>query len=140
MITITMIKNELVPMMWPLIAPLLSLAIDKSNGELTLEDLESKILYNEMAVATISRDGQVIACVTFEQREFESGKRILHVATAGGESAAEWIDEMDKLCEQLAKKYNCQEIYIIGRPGWVKTLKHLDYTLVHTVISRKVGG
>lgn len=140
MIKVTLLKKELVDMMWVTVGPLLSKAVDHSNGELSIDQLKDLITSGEMALATIIEDGVTIAAVTFEQREFKSGKRILHVATAGGESASKWIDEVDDLCEALAKKYNCQEVYIIGRQGWARTLKHLDYCLVHTVISRKVGA
>ena len=136
---ISIVPYNLLPIVWDDVKSMVKLAIDKSNGELTIDDLYAKLLSKSMLLVTVHVDGKSVAALTMEQREFDSGKRILHVATAGGEMASEWIEEVNELCDQIAIKYNCEEIYIIGREGWVRKLKHLNYSVVHTVISRKVG-
>lgn len=123
---------------WDEISPLLSLAIDYSNGELDLESVKSRINSGEVMVAAVFNDGNLIAAVTFEQVVFETGKRVLNIQLAGGTDIDLWFDGVENLANALAERYLCDDIYIIGRKGWVRKMKSLGYTEVHTVLRKEV--
>lgn len=123
---------------WDEIEPFMQKAIDESNAELNLDAIKRKIDDRELLVATIFKDKDLIAAVSFEVTVFESGKRVLHINLAGGEHMDLWYADIDELATQLAKKQNCSEVYIVGRKGWERQLKHRGYKHVHTIISREV--
>lgn len=135
---VSAIKPENVVFMWPVIKSMLERAISHSNGEITSEDILKRSIEGEILIVTISVKAKVVAAIAIEQRNFNSGKRILNLTLVGGDEMASWMDKFSEVANNLAKDYNCDEIYIVGRPGWTRTLKRLGFETVHTVVSRKV--
>lgn len=132
------IKKEIVPIVWPVVLPMLEAPIEHSNGELCIQDMFDRICNGELLLLTIQENEKVVAAVTIEKREFASGKSILNVTTAGGSDMHLWMKLLDTTLNRLAKDYDCEEIYIVGRPGWERMLKNIGYGKVHTVVSKKV--
>lgn len=139
MITIAALKVPMVPLLWDQIVPMLELPIEHSNGELSVEGMYERIMDDQMLVLTIYVENKLSACVTVEKKEFATGKTTLNCTTVGGSDMNEWMDQLNDVLEGLAKDYGCEEIYIVGRPGWERMLKKLNYKKIHTVVSRKVG-
>lgn len=136
---VSAIKKEMIPVMWPLVEEHLQRAIDQSNGELDKDDVFSRMVRGNMLLITLSRQTDIVAALALEQRDFDSGKKVLNITLAGGSESDNWIDKMDEVTQQLGKDYGCDEIYIVGRAGWVRKLKRIGYGIVHTVVSKKVG-
>jgi hypothetical protein len=139
MITIAALKAPMVPILWDKIVPMLEGPIEHSNNELSVEGILEDIMDERMLLLTISKDRELVACITVEQKTFVTGKKILSATTAGGTGMSEWVEELNNVLELLAKDYGCDDIYIVGRPGWEKALNKLNYKKIHTVVSRKVG-
>lgn len=123
---------------WDEVSPFIQKAVDESNGELTIEDIKEKVARKEIIIATVFDNAQLAAAVSFELITFPSGKRTLHIQCAGGGDMSDWFEDMDKIANELAKKHDCSDIYIIGRKGWERQLKGLNYKHAHTIISREV--
>lgn len=138
-ITISLVAPDMVNLIWHSVGKFIQLAVDESNGELTADKIKERLINQEMALATIHDGDKVLSGVTFEMRTFDSGKRVLNICTAGGEAMDAWVPLVDNLADELAIKHGCEDVYIIGRAGWLRTLKQRGYGHVHTVISRKVG-
>jgi hypothetical protein len=140
-IVISAINTDMAEVIWPTMRPFIEMAIGKSNGELDIEETYQKIMINELLpLAVMEKEtGKLLAVVTLERRTFESGKAVLNIMTAGGEEVDQWFEEVLDIAEKLAKEQGCEDVYIIGRPGWKRKLNHLGYGVVHTVLSKKVG-
>lgn len=138
MITITLPKLEHIVAHWNQIAPFLEKGIEFSNGEICIESIKEKLIDREIMLSVVFKDEQMIAAVTFEQITFDTGKRVLNIQLAGGDYLDEWFAQMEQLANDLAKHYSCEDIYIIGRKGWVKQMKRLGYSEVHTVLHKEV--
>jgi hypothetical protein len=125
---------------WHEIEPLLELAIDKSNGELDMQSIKSRIDEKKIALCTIFDTDQkkLIAVLTFDMFTFDTGMKVLNIQCAGGERLDEWIDQVDEIANSMAKRHNCNKIYIIGRNGWARKLRERKYEHAHTVLSREV--
>jgi hypothetical protein len=136
--TVAAIKPENVVFMWPIVKSMLARAIAHSNGELEIDDILKRSIDGEILIVTISQEEEVVAAIAIEQRTFNSGKRILNLTLVGGNEMVNWMDKFSEIANNLAKDYKCDEIYIVGRPGWTRTLKRLGFETVHTVVSRKV--
>lgn len=139
MINIAYVKPEMVDMIWPQVENMVELAVAESNDECSADEIKFKLEQSIMLMATITIDNKIVAALTFDTRVFDSGKKVLLIITAGGTLLSEWMDAVDKVTTELAKRQGCSELYIIGRKGWLRTLKDIGYTHVHTVLSKKVG-
>lgn len=139
MINVSYVKPEMVDIIWPQVENMVELAVAESNEECSADEIKFKLEQSIMLMATITKDGKIVAALTFDTRVFESGKKVLLITTAGGTLLAEWMDAVDKVTMELAKRQGCSELYIIGRKGWLRTLKDVGYSHVHTVLSKKVG-
>jgi hypothetical protein len=137
-LVISAIAKELLALVWPKVCPMIESAINHSNGELSIGSVYDKINKSEILLLTISKDGDIIATLTIDKRDFDSGKRIMSVVTAGGSDMRLWIVEVNETLMKLAKEHGCEEIYITGREGWVKVLNEIGYKKIHTTVSMKV--
>ncbi|QVJ07749.1 hypothetical protein S1R3Y_000041 [Vibrio phage vB_ValP_VA-RY-3] len=123
---------------WDEVLPFIQKAVDESNGELSADEVKRRVELKEVIIATIFDNGGLIAAISFELITFPSGKKVLNIQGAGGSDMADWFEDIDKLANELAKKHDCTDVYIIGRKGWERQLKDLNYKHVHTVIGREV--
>lgn len=123
---------------WDEIAPFIQLAVYESNGELTLESVRLKVEAKEIAIATVYSDDQLVAAISFDIIDFESGLRVLNIQCAGGTFMDDWFEQVEAISNSLAKQHNCSKVYIIGRAGWVRKMKHLGYSVAHTVLTKEV--
>ena len=123
---------------WGEISSLLQKAIDYSNGEIDVNILHQRINEGAVMVAVVFDSRKLVAVSTFEQIEFDTGKRVLNIQLAGGENVESWFEHIEALAYSLAKRYECDDVYIIGRKGWVKKMKHLGYSEVHTILHKEV--
>lgn len=137
-VVISAAKPEMVEMLWHIVGPMLDRAVQHSNGELDLEVIKEQLIAKEMLLLLVNREDKIIAAFALERRDFDTGKSVLVVTTAGGEGLEDWKEELDKVLNSLAKEHGCEDIYIVGRAGWVRSLKHIGYSVCHTVVSRKV--
>lgn len=133
------IEPTMVDIIWPGIKHMIQVAIDESNGEFTLEGIKDDLESKKLLAAVVTLDNKALACVVFDKRTFDSGKKVINIMTAGGELLELWVDDVLRKAEQLAIQEQCDEVYIIGRKGWLRTLKGKGYNHVHTVVSKKIG-
>lgn len=133
------IPAPMIPILWDDIEPFLLMALEHSNGELDIDILRERIMSQEMLVVLVNVGDVIKAALTVEIRNFDTGKNTMILTTGGGTDMHLWIDEFSQLADDLARDKNCDEIYIIGRPGWKKVLKDYGFGVCHTVLSRKVG-
>jgi sulfur relay (sulfurtransferase) DsrF/TusC family protein len=123
---------------WDIIVPLIEKGVNYSHGELTSALVYQKLMNRELTLLVAFEDKAVIAALTLEQFEFETGKRVLNIQLAGGEGLSKWFHQMDQIINDIAKQYNCSQVYIIGRRGWVRALSSLGYNEAHTVLHKEV--
>lgn len=138
MIMVAIPRIEVVNECWGEILPFINKAIEYSHDELTPEVVLSKINSNELMLAVVYEDEKLIACVTFEQVNFDSGKRVINIQLAGGENVDAWFEEIERIAVDLAKVQGCSHVYIIGRNGWGRKMKPLGYSPIHTIFSKEV--
>jgi hypothetical protein len=127
MIEIAIPTTEILEETWSIIEPFVQRAINESHGELSMDVIKDKMRRKELLIATIFDDANLIAVCSFEIINFESGKRVLSIHTAGGEGHELWYKDIDKMANELAKVHDCSQVYIIGRKGWQITEMYLAH-------------
>lgn len=136
---IAAVKPEFVDIMWRDLKPLINMAIDHSNGELDIDGMKQMAIDGDILILTIYEDKNLVAVLTLERRDFQTGKSIVNITTAGGADIHLWMDDALAVIEELAKEQGCTEIYIVGRPGWQRMLKARNFKTIHTTVCRKIG-
>ena len=134
------VKRDFVDIIWPLSAPLIKMAVDSSNNEMDLDLLKEDLLDESKILINVMLNDKITASIILEQLTFASGKRVLNICCAGGANMDLWADKVTEAGIALCKDYRCEELYIIGRQGWVKFLKKKGYKLIHSTLSLKVDN
>ena len=132
------IPSAMIPILWDEVEHLLALAIEYSSDELNLDILRERLLDERMLLVLVNIGEEIVAAITVEIKDFDTGKRAMFLTTVGGEKMEIWMEEFSELADELASDKGCDDIYIIGRPGWAKALKKYRFGVCHTVLSRKV--
>lgn len=135
---ISKIERKMIPLMWPILEPHISSAVEHSNGELTVGKLYDEIMSGILTLFTICERGELLSVVTFERRKFDSGKEALFIVTAGGKDHEKWVEDIIAEANQVAKNSNCTDIYIIGRAGWKKSISKFGFKPAHVAFTREV--
>lgn len=123
---------------WDELYAFLKLAVDHSNGEIDEVSCKNHVEDGDLLVAAVYDDQTLVAVVAFELLLFITGKRALNIQLAGGASLDDWFERIDEVSNLLAKARDCSEVYIVGRAGWQRKLKHLGYKVAHTVLHKEV--
>ena len=123
---------------WDELYAFLKLAVDRSNGELDEVSVKNQVEDGDLLVAAVYNYQTLVAVVAFELLLFTTGKRALNIQLAGGASLDDWLERIDEVSNMLAKARECSEVYIVGRAGWQRKLKHLGYKVAHTVLHKEV--
>ena len=138
-ILISAIKPATIPLLWDVVAPMLEKAIVHGNGETSLEIMLERFAEETMLLVVVHEGDEIIAAMTIEMRDFDTGKKVLVLSNCGGDRMHIWLQQVSDVMDELAKERGYDEIYLIGRPGWKRELVKHGYGLCHMVMSKKVG-
>jgi hypothetical protein len=139
LITVAAIKPDMVDMLWPLVSPMIEMAIEHSNNELSLKQIKNAIIDEQMLLLVVYEAELIVATLTLERRDFDTGKSVINITTAGGADLHIWMDKVLLIIDELAREQGCDEVYIVGRAGWARALKTRGFRTLHTTVGRKVG-
>lgn len=125
-------------MVYPFASKFIESACEYSCGEVTEANIYEQIVAGECSLVLMYKEDKIVAALTAEVRTCPSGKRLLALSTVGGELMDEWLEELKNTARQWAIDSDCEDIYIIGRPGWERMLKQFNFSKAHTVMSCSV--
>lgn len=110
-------------MWWPLLAPWVERAIERSSADLTLDDVRDQAS-DGSAWGFLVIDGSAVigGYVTRTERE-RSGRRVVRLLAGGGERFDEWMDDALALMRRQARMFDCSHLVAGGRRGWVRRLR-----------------
>lgn len=137
-ISITAVKPAIINIIWGTIEHHIQAAIDESNGELDIDNIKRRAMNSEVLIVIVRDGDDILAALAAETRSFDTGKKVFHIMTAGGERMVDWLPDIDEAFSKIAKGLGCNEIYIIGRPGWTRAVKKIGYELVHTTLCKRI--
>lgn len=133
----SILNPAMIDTVWPSIEPYLIDAIEESAGELIVSDLKRRIEDTTAIALCVLDDTNLLAVGLLERITFPSGKVVLGVIALGGVEMSKWVDEFDSALIKIMEEQGCNEIRIVGRPGWVKVLKSLGWESTHVILSKR---
>lgn len=135
---IAALPQTLIEPMWNSVVPHLERVIELVADETSLDSIFQKSLSGEMLIILICEGASIIAAVTAEIRIYDSGFKALHIPQLGGDKFFEWRDQLDSVLNAIAKDFNCSQLRIVGRRGWIKALKDLGWEEQYVVLKKEV--
>jgi hypothetical protein len=128
MYTIAAIPEELLELAWPEAAPHIKKATDLSHGEATVETVKKRVFEGSAILLVVYKEGKIIAAITGEVREFDTGVRALFWPIIGGTEMDLWFDPMYDAMLTVAKAMGCTEMRGIAvRNGWLRRLRNYGW-------------
>jgi len=123
---ISALKIELLDIVWPSVEEHIAMACDKSNGEVSSEEIKDMAKKGHVLILTISEETNIVATVILETKQFLNGKKsskgcLLQVVLECLSGLTSWM----LLLMILLESKKCDEIYITGREGWVKSIEEI---------------
>lgn len=108
-------------------------ALDKSDGELAIQDIFVRLEDGRMGLIDIHNKA---ACVV----EFMDYPQIraLRVVALGGHDMDEWLDELLDYLYRWAKENKMNRVEHMGRKGWGRALKNYGYKERYTFMARDI--
>lgn len=112
------------------IRELLQQAIDRSEGDYLMEDIEQFLVEGKMQLWTTASSAAVTEVICYPRN------KVVLVLLAAGD-LQEICDTVPQV-EAFAKAVGASRISMCGRRGWVKPLAELGFKEAHTGVSREV--
>lgn len=124
------IRRDQIDAYWPTVEPLLEMALEHGDGDLTIEDVYSDLM-DGTQILLIAYNQGIKAAITME---IVTGRRSrwLNVVLCGGEDSDEWLEEWKEAAEQIAEEQEAS-LMVTGRRGWLKKLKPFGFKEAYTV-------
>lgn len=140
-INIVPVPPEYVNSVWEDIAPLLEKALNRSNGELGLEDVYKCLIEATMQAGLCVVDHELAAVIVTEIVDYPK-KRAVRLILGGGSHLHEWAPALDDAMQARAEEVGADLIEIWGRPGWMRFLNNFwDHAKTRAVVmTRRVHG
>jgi hypothetical protein len=124
--------------MWPLLQSFVAAALVHTQGEMGPLDVCERAMNGAMQLWVIAEQDKLHGVAVTEVIEFPQITS-LRIVTLSGERFAEWKGELDQRLEQFAHVVGAGRIEAVGRPGWARSLRALNYKPTYVIVTRLVG-
>lgn len=123
--------HDQIPYVWDRVKDHLQRGIDKGS-DYTLEEVLEKLCKREMQL-WVSWNGDIEAALV---TSIETSKqcKFCVLAVGGGDNLEGWMHYLSEI-EDWARRHDCEELRIYGRPGWARVL---DFDMRYTAMSKKL--
>jgi hypothetical protein len=115
---IVLIPPLLIDVMWSQMKTHVDRAIKEAHGDMCEENLKARLRSGEELALAVIEDDKVVALGIITVRTLDTGRRVLYVASLGGDHMEDWFDAGYSILKQLEAQQNCDGIRACGRPGW----------------------
>jgi hypothetical protein len=129
---------ELFPAVWAIAEPWLREALAMNRQHLvTSQDLRLGIEAGDYGLFLMRNRGDMIAAaavVSFGQRPSDGGPYLALMA-CGGSGLEDWISDLVSNLKRVGRAAGCDEVMVLGRPGWRRVLAPYGAEEVSTILS-----
>ena len=135
--TLRGIPVHLLSRFWPYAVPYIKRALDRTAGEITIDDLH-RFAKDALIQLWLVHDGtRIIGAVTTEIVHFPTRNR-LRVLTLGGTNVDLWADALDRKLQEWALTNKCDGIEAYVRKGGVSIMRARGYRHKTSMVWRPI--
>ena len=126
---------------WQNILPYIERALERGNGDFTPEYIMGRVVDGDYQLwaGIDTGDIQFVAVTRLEYFE-SSEKTVCLVMWLAGKNMTDWFEQVTAEIESWAITRGCNELRIIGRPGWERVGKQEGFRKTHTILAKQLGG
>jgi hypothetical protein len=137
MYDMTGVPSHEVPYIWDRVAHFIQAALDRTEGELDLSDIQTAILDRDMQLWVLLDGKELIGAVVTQIIPYPKKKACRIVAMGGDVSG--YFDDIDELLSTWAGELGCDRMEIVGRKGWTRAIRHLGYNEAYSYVTKTLG-
>tara|TARA_R110002020_G_scaffold181255_1_gene376013 strand:+ start:410 stop:841 length:432 start_codon:yes stop_codon:yes gene_type:complete len=134
-------EPQYIDVLWPHVGPLLSKAIERTIGEISLEDVKEwlKEQRQQLWVIVDEEEREVIGAFTTEIYIYPNQKHLRgHLWGTKKNTLKKWMDSWSEPVEKFCKENNISHIETAGRDGWTRALQSKGYKKYYTVLVKEL--
>ena len=134
-------EPQYIDVLWPYVGPLLNKAIDRTIGEINLEDVKDwlKEERQQLWVIVDEQEQEIIGAFTTEIYIYPNQKHLRgHLWGTKKNTLKKWMDSWSEPVEKFCKENNISHIETAGRDGWTKALQSKGYKKYYTVLVKEI--
>jgi len=124
MIEVTRIPNQVLPVLWGSIQPLIEEAFEVGPRDETPADIAMAALRDECQIWVIAdtSNGDYLAALVTKLIQYPTG-RVLTLCYCSGRALKTWKDKLEERMIEFARHHECKAVDIVGRSGWGRAIK-----------------
>lgn len=107
---------------WPVIAPLLQRAVDKSQGDMSVDDIRDALTKRDMQLWVWTENTEITACLVTQIVDYPR-RRVCQMPFIAGRSMKLWL-ACESMIAAWAKEHDCTQLEGFARKGWLRVLPH----------------
>jgi hypothetical protein len=131
---IAAIPQTLVEPIWDKILPHIKRVVDIFDDETTVEHVKNKAIAGDLLILAICRGANIVAVLTLDIRELDTGIRALYMPMLGGDEFFDWYEQTFEVVKAIARDFKCTQIRAAGRRGWIRAVKPIGWKEQYTII------
>lgn len=120
---VTAVPTSELRTIWATVAPLLSPAVARSGGRVTMATLFSALSERRSVLWVAYPEDRTIRAAFVTRVAQYPARRMLVVDCAGGSGMRGWVSDVQSTFRRYAVDENCTGVEMYGRPGWLRVLK-----------------
>jgi hypothetical protein len=117
------VPREMLPAMWPLVAPWLTKGLAAATTS-SLPEIWERVAGGWETVWVLFRNNELQGAFVAGLRDDEDG-RYLALYALGGSHMRAWVADVDEVMQSEARRLGVDRVRFAGRPAWVRVLPDL---------------
>ena len=135
-------EPQYIDVLWPYVGPLLNKALERTIGEISLEDIKEllKEQRQQLWIIVDEQEREIIGAFTTEIYIYPNQKHLRgHLWGTKKNTLKKWMDVWSEPVEKFCKENKISHIETAGRDGWTRALRNKGYKKYYTVLVKEIN-
>lgn len=138
--TVTVVPTSELRTIWTTVAPLLSPAVKRSGGRVTMATLFSALSERRSVLWVAYPEDRTIRAAFVTRVAQYPAKKTLVVDFTGGSDMPLWVNDAQATFRAYATDAGCAAVELAGRAGWERMLRPYGWTPSYVVLEVSVAS
>lgn len=126
--------------LWPVVAPLLAPAVQRSGGRLDMSSVFQWLTEKRYLLWVAYGPDRVISAAFVTRGAVYPKRKMLVVELAGGDDLAGWGNEATRVFRNYARDAGLDGVELAGRTGWSRALKAYGWNTAMVLVDISAAG